>query len=289
MYVSQKTPNTGAGTDPRLSIFSSVDLEHRDRQSWLLLTVMLAIIAIGLAATTLFVTWPWQSGEVVRLAFLCLMVFLFTRYLTRQRRLVDDMRHEIEHRERNAAERRYSRLFDLLDVSRIMDSEREAHNVFDAVTQACLDVFDCEKASLMLVVDGRYLEVKSAFGYVNRNMIGERQKFGDGIAGWVAKNRRPAVIQGSVEPGKYPGLSFKSHSLSSAVVVPIVVKGEVVGVLNISTRSTQIMYDEEDERAIQAFADNLGACVHAGMTAQRMRDTIQKQQEELQRMYVTTT
>ena len=287
--MSQQTPNSGNGADHHYALPSTADLEHRDRHSWLLLGVTLAITTIGLTATTLFVTWPWQSAELVRLVFLCLMVFLLASYLTRQRRLVDDMRHKIDHLERNAAERRYSRLFDLLDVSRIMDSERDAHNVFNAVTQVCLEIFDCEKASLMLVVDGRYLEVKSAFGYMNRKIIGARQKMGEGVAGWVAKNRRPVLIQGRVEPGKYPGLNFKSRDLSAAVVVPIIVKNDVIGILNISTRSTQTMYDEEDERAIQAFADNVGACVQAGMTSQRMRDTIQKQQRELQRMYVTTS
>ncbi|MDH3216790.1 MAG: GAF domain-containing protein [Candidatus Krumholzibacteria bacterium] len=289
MQVSQKTPNTGNRADHHLAPISTADLEHRDRHSWLVLGVTLVITTIGLTATTLFVTWPWQWAEVARLVFLCLMVFLLAGYLTRQRRLVDDIRHKIEHLERNAAERRYSRLFDLLDVSRIMVSEQEAHNVFDAVTQACLEIFDCDKASLMLVVDGRYLEVKSAFGYMNPKIIGARQKMGEGIAGWVAKNRRPALIQGRVQPGKYPGLSFKSRGVPAAVVVPIIVKDELVGVLNISTRSTQTIYDGEDERAIQAFADNVGACVQAGMTTRRMRDTIQEQQRELQKMYVTTS
>jgi len=287
--MSQHTPNSGNGADHDFALPSTADLEHRDRHSWLLLGVTLAITTIGLTATTMFVTWPWQSAELVRLVFLCLMVFLLASYLTRQRRLVDDMRHKIEHLERNAAERRYSRLFDLLDVSRILDSERDARNVFDAVTQVCLEIFDCEKASLMLAVDGRYLEVKSAYGYMNRKIIGARQKMGEGVAGWVAKNRRPVLIQGRVQPGKYPGLNFKSRDLSAAVVVPIIFKNEVIGILNISTRSTQTMYDEADERAIQAFADNVGACVQAGMTAQRMRDTIQKQQRELQKMYVTTS
>jgi transcriptional regulator with GAF, ATPase, and Fis domain len=288
--VSQNTPKSGNVSDQNRAIFSASDLEHRDRQSWLLLGVTLAITTVGLTATTLFVTWPWQSAELVRLVFLCLMVFLLASYLTRQRQLVDAMRQKIESLERTQAERRYSRLFDLLDVSRILDSETDAHNVFDAVTQVCLEIFDCEKASLMLVVDDRYLEVKSAYGYMNRRIIGAHQKMGEGIAGWVAKNRKPVLIQGRVEPGKYPGLSFKSRGqLAAAVVVPIIVKDDLVGVLNISTRSAQTLYDDEDERAIQAFADNVGACVQAGMNAQRMRDTIQKQQRELQRMYVTTS
>jgi transcriptional regulator with GAF, ATPase, and Fis domain len=287
--VSQHTPDSGKSADHQYALPSSADLEHREKHSWVLLGVTLAITTVGLTATTMFVTWPWQSAELVRLVFLCLMVFLLASYLTRQRRLVDDMRHKIDELERGAAERRYSRLFDLLDVSRILDSERDARNVFDAVTQVCLEIFDCEKASLMLVVDGRYLEVKSAYGYMNRRIIGARQKMGEGVAGWVAKNRRPVLIQGRVEPGKYPGLNFKSRDVSAAVVVPIIIKNEVIGILNISTRSTQTTYDEEDEHAIQAFAENVGACVQAGMTAQRMRDTIQKQQRELQKMYVTTS
>jgi len=264
------------------------DLENHSRRTWLLLWGTLAATTIGLTATTLFVTWPWKPAEVTNVVFLCLMVFLLAIYLTRQRHLVEEMRRKIERLEKTSARRRYTRLFDLLDVSRILDSDRDAHTVFDAVSQVCLEIFNCEKASLMLLVDHRYLEVKSAFGYMNRKIIGSRQKVGDGIAGWVAKHRKPVLIQGRIEPGKYPGLTFKSRGLAAAVVVPIIVKDDLVGVLNISTRSPQSLYDDEDLRAIQAFADNVGACILAGMTAQRMRETIDQQQRELQKLYVTT-
>jgi transcriptional regulator with GAF, ATPase, and Fis domain len=282
--IPSLSPDIGRkGTPP-----SPQDLDDHGRHTWLILGGTLAVITIGLSATTLFLTWPWQLAEVVNLAFLCLMVFLLATYLTRQRQLVEEMRKKVARLESNSAQRRYSRLFDLLDVSRILDSERESHNVFDSVTQVCLEIFNCEKASLMLLVDNRYLEVKSAFGYMNRKIIGARQKIGEGIAGWVAENRKPVLIQGKIEPGKYPGLTFKSRGLAAAVVVPVIVKGDLIGVLNISTRSPQTLYDDEDLRAIQAFAENVGACVLAGMTTQRMKDTIDKQQRELDKMYVTT-
>jgi transcriptional regulator with GAF, ATPase, and Fis domain len=286
--MPQQTLSSTEVEKRRRALPSTAEIENRDRHTWLLLGVTLAATTIGLTATTFFVTWPWQSAQAARLILLCLLVFLLASYLTRQRQLLEEMRRKMAQLERSAAERRYSRLFDLLDVSRILDSERDAHNVFDAVTQVCLEIFNCEKASLMLVVDGRYLEVKSAFGYMNRKIIGARQKMGEGIAGWVARNREPVLIQGRIEPGKYPGLTFKSRGLAAAVVVPIIVREELVGVLNISTRSPQTYYDDEDLRAIQAFADNVGACVLAGMTAQKMRDTIDKQQRELQKRYITS-
>jgi transcriptional regulator with GAF, ATPase, and Fis domain len=285
MRAEKSAPGGGAAQKRKRP--SKIDLEDRIRQSSLLLGGTLAVSIIGLTATTLFATWPWDSDDVVLPIFLCLMLSLLSGYVAGRRKEENAMRRQMERLERGAADRRYTRLFELLDITRIMDSERGAQSVFEAVPQVCLEIFNCEKASLMLVADNRHLEVVSAIGYVNRNIIGARQKIGEGISGWVAQHRKPVLIQGRIEPGKYPGLTFKARGLAAAVVVPIVKRDELVGVINISTRSPQIYYDDEDLRAIQAFADNVGACVLAGMKAKRMSDTIEEQQRELQKLYVT--
>ncbi len=285
MVPQTSEPNGGAARKSKCP--SKNELERRSRQSSLLLGGTLAVAILGLTATTLFATWPWKSDDVVLPIFLCLVLLLFSGYLSGRRQEIGAMRQQMERLERGAAERRYTRLFELLDITRIMDSERGAQSVFEAVPQVCLEIFNCEKASLMLVVGDRHLEVVSAIGYMNRNIIGARQRIGEGISGWVAQHRKPVLIQGRINPGKYPGLTFKARGLAAAVVVPVIKRDELVGVINISTRSPQIYYDDEDLRAIQAFADNVGACVLAGLKAKRMSDTIEEQQRELQKLYVT--
>jgi len=186
----------------------------------------------------------------------------------------------------SASEYQYNRLFELLTVTRLLDSEGDPESIFNTIPGACLQIFNCEKASLMLFTeDRRYLEVLSAAGYSDRKILGTKQKLGDGIAGWVAANRKPVVLQGSMDTSQYPGLNFKARGISAAIVVPLMLNNKVLGVVNMSTRSPKVYYDEEDLRALEAFAENVAVCIGHVKRARRMKQTITAQQSELQKMY----
>ncbi len=72
------------------------------------------------------------------------------------------------------------------------------------------------------------------------------------------------------------------------MVVPIVLRDELVGVLNVSSQSEEVDYDEEDVRALEVFAENVGTCIRHTQQADWMRQTIHKLQKALkERSYET--
>ena len=75
---------------------------------------------------------------------------------------------------------------------------------------------------------------------------------------------------------KYPDLELKDWALSAAMVVPIIVRDELVGVLNISTTSPEIEYYDSDLQALQVFAENAGACIRHAEHVEWMRKTIEQ-------------
>jgi hypothetical protein len=45
------------------------------------------------------------------------------------------------------------------------------------------------------------------------------------------------------------------------MVVPIIVRDDLVGVLNVSSRSMDVVYVNEDLLALRGFASSAGACI----------------------------
>ena len=61
------------------------------------------------------------------------------------------------------------------------------------------------------------------------------------------------------------------------------VRDELVGVLNISSRAPNTIYVEEDLRALEVFAENAGTCIRQAERAEWMRQTIDRMHRQSSR------
>jgi len=244
---------------------------------------------LGLAAAVLPLleqhvdsAWPWANTQRILLLAFPLTVIAAICYLSDQQRRAQAVHRELMRQRERAterAERQSARLSALLNVSRIMGAESRLQTVFDSVTEICREAFACDRVSLMLVDSNtQELVVRSASGHDDPDgVVGTRQKIGEGVAGHVAAKGEPVVLgPGTPDPQVYQGLRKPRRSLEAAVVVPIQVRDELVGVINIASEKPGSRYDEEDLRALQVFAENVGSCIRHAEQAEWMRQIIQR-------------
>ena len=205
-------------------------------------------------------------------------------YLTIQRRRITALRKRpvtVREEADKRSERQSERLCALFDVSQVMGLESRLQTVFDSITTACLDAFNCDQASLMLFnKETNTLTVRSAYGHEDTSaVIGAEVEVGSGISGWVALHKKALVVGEVPPPGLPPTIHMQSKSLSSSMIVPILLRDELVGVVNVSSRSPAAKFDDEDLRVLQMFASNAGACIRHTEQAEWMRKTIRSLQE----------
>jgi hypothetical protein len=276
-------------------------MERRFWKNWMLLVGVTIITTVGLVIVnrTLlserFVNpWPWVKTEYTLLVVLIILVSAFTAYLTHKQRQITIWRRRFQRLQEQTHERtrrNYARLLALFNVSHLMGMDNHPQTVFDCITNMCVEAFDCEQASLMLASeDGTELEVQSATGHVNlAEVLGNRQRIGEGIAGWVAKHREPLLVEPHMDARKYPGLVLRDRALSTAMVVPIIIRNELVGILNVSSRDPGFHYDREDLHTLQVFAGNAGACIRYAEERDSMirtnRELREGRSESLERIY----
>jgi len=270
-------------------------LEKQSMRNWYMLATFTALttVALLIAVTpalseSITSFWPWGGSDVVLLVGLGGMIILLILHLTFQQVKVTGIRHQVQAIEVQATETRQqnaSRLHALLNVSRMMGSVTDPSSVFQAITSTCLEIFDCHQSSLMLLnTETNMLEMKAATGHINREKLEKiEQPVGKGIAGYVAQRKQPVILGSNVDPEKYPGLQVQTMKLSAAMVVPIMVRDELVGVLNISSRAPDTTYTEEDMRALEVFAENAGTCIRQAERAEWMRQTIEKMHRQKDR------
>jgi transcriptional regulator with GAF, ATPase, and Fis domain len=271
----------------------SKGLEKQSMRNWYLLASICAVSTVGLliAVTpvlqeSLASFWPWANTNIVLLVGLGGSILLLVLHLTFQQLKVTNLRHHMQDLEQEVTERQRqdaSRLHALLNVSRMMGATADLGSIFEAITSTCLEIFDCNRASLMLLNrEQNVLEMMAASGQLNHEKFKNvQQPVGKGIAGYVAQSKTPVVLGANIDMARYPGLELKAKGLTAAMVCPIVVRDELVGVLNISSKSTATTYSDSDLQALEVFAENAGTCIRQAERAEWMRQTIERQQKAL--------
>ncbi len=150
-------------------------LDRKSWRNWFLFVGVAIITTIGLATAILTLLggrietlWPWANTDLILLAGLSVAILLFAGYLTQQQRQVVALRLQLIHANQLSSEKvrqYYDRLAALVNVSRVLATSTDPQAVFDSITTTCLETFDCQQTSLMLLNDQtQELEVRSVKG-----------------------------------------------------------------------------------------------------------------------------
>lgn len=281
--MSNHDPKSGAATIGGVQ----VRIKHSSYMNWSLIAIVVLLTLVSLVSVLppvlsshLSEIWFFSKPQMLVIVGLSLTLVLLAG-LAHQMRYLRALRAQFEtvqKNERERSERHTARLYALLNMGRVMVTQSDLQMVFDSITKLCCDAFACDRASLMLHdKNADVLKVCAVSGKnVPEGVLGTRQPLGKGIAGWVAQKREPLLLTPATTA--VPGLDLNKKDVSSAMVVPIILRDELVGVINVSARAPHVDFDQDDVRALQAFAENVGAAIRHAEQAEWMRATIRKLQ-----------
>ncbi len=88
-----------------------------------------------------------------------------------------------------------------------------------------------------------------------------RMKLGEGIAGKVAKEAKPLLVE---DVKKYPGMkrqSGRSYKTDSFISVPLMVGDEVLGVVNVTDKIDKTNFTKEDLATLMSIASNAASSI----------------------------
>ena len=107
---------------------------------------------------------------------------------------------------------------------------------------------------------------------------------GEGIAGWVAKNAEPAVVPDKWKDSRYRYIpELRGQDFTSMVSVPMLVRGRVVGVLNVHSRAAR-NYGEGDLALLTQVASLMARAIENARLYRRLAE-----REEMLERFATRT
>lgn len=130
----------------------------------------------------------------------------------------------------------------------------DADELFIRMLEIAMSVTGADGGSVMLLDDERRaLQVRVAIGVERELWPKIRVALGEGIAGRVAANARPIRLRGKADRQRFR-IVRERFDVESALCVPLVHEGRVLGVLNLHHSSRPEAFSDEDTE----FAEQLG-------------------------------
>lgn len=141
------------------------------------------------------------------------------------------------------------------EVFQVLSQEHDEDDFARTMVAWFCERFGIERCSLMVLDrSAEALEIAAQRG-IDPIVAGRvRVRIGQGVAGWVAHNRKPLFVRMRDE-GDVKGTGQDAYNSDSFISIPLVHNDRLCGVLNLSNRADAEPFDESDfDRAVLAGA-----------------------------------
>jgi diguanylate cyclase (GGDEF)-like protein len=142
----------------------------------------------------------------------------------------------------------------LRHVTEVLSRERTLEYALGEVTDAALQLLPGDHASIrMLDASGTKLlaAARSGAGAAQRSLELSR---GEGIAGWVLKNAKPALVADARADARFLDVAGQGFTIRSMVAEPLMSAGSAVGVLSVSASQVNV-FTQADEQLARILAN----------------------------------
>jgi len=160
-----------------------------------------------------------------------------------------------------------------------LELDQLLHALLDRISDA-LGTDTC--AFLLLDEETNELVARAAKGIEEEVEQGVRIPVGRGFAGRIAAEKRPVVID-DVDHAHVMNPLLREKGIKSLLGVPLLVQGDVLGVLHVGTLSPRV-FDEDDRELLQLAADRAAPAIEHS----RLYEEEKKTARRLERLEIVT-
>ena len=180
----------------------------------------------------------------------------FVRFLQQECSRLQDENQLLTH-EVSALRRYIGALQELQKTVQQFTPEQDILALLDDTLECAMELLDATDGSLMLIdEESDELVFVLVHGAVGETLTGQRFDRRQGIAGWVAEHREPAIVN-SVRSDRrfWPELDervdFETRSL---VAVPLAARGSVLGVIEVLNKRSGEGFTDDDASLLSILA-----------------------------------
>ncbi len=182
----------------------------------------------------------------------------------------------IELHRRHEALRQKTRTLYLIERALTLDNTTgEPAPLVDGLLALVGDDMQAQRCSLMLrAPEPDSLFLAAARGLLPHVQMGQRTRFGKGVAGIVASTREPLLVQDVADGVTHPLLRDEYLTTGSFISFPLIYHDELLGVVNLTNRAKRGVFVEEDMERVRLLALVIALITTRAQLATRLFDSI---------------
>ena len=120
----------------------------------------------------------------------------------------------------------------LFEIGKLIGSDLDPGILLSRIAELICQLIDAKACSVMLLdADRKRLLAKAAYGLRTERMHSLSFRVGEGVAGWVVERGEPALIADVSQDARYVTLPMNQTPIASMLCVPLLARGERVGVV----------------------------------------------------------
>ena len=172
-------------------------------------------------------------------------------------------------------EEKGERLALLSQLGQILNSTLDHKEIRRRAMEAATQLMKAEVGSLLLVDEGkRQLYFEVALGDREEDIKMIPLNFGEGIAGWVAQNGKPLIVNSpNKDPRFFKGVDERTEFKTRNIIcVPVKVKEKIVGVLEAINRQERGGFNKEDLSLFISLADQVAIALDNSRLYQELEE-----------------
>lgn len=128
----------------------------------------------------------------------------------------------------------------LFEIGKLFSDGFPLQESLNRVTKHITTLCSADACSILLLdKSSQVLLGKAAHGLARADISALSFRVGQGIAGWVAMEKKPALVKDARLDARYVALKGSSHRIRSLACVPLLYRQELIGVLTVTSKATE--------------------------------------------------
>jgi len=163
------------------------------------------------------------------------------------------------------------------EVINLINSKKDIGGILHIIITRIADLIKAEAWSLLLVDDIKNeLYFFEAFGEKRDDIKHIRLKIGQGIAGWVAKHKRPVIVKDTKTDKRFfEGVDeITRFKTKSVLAIPLITKDRLIGIIEIINKIGGDTFTKNDLNRIKAYIDQTAIAIENVNLVNRLKEKI---------------
>ena len=217
-----------------------------------------------------YITKPVNIGEV---SFVIKRAVAFRNLTLTNKKLMKELEEQNIKLEEKVKERT-KELTILYSIGLDVLSTLKLDEVLQIIVDRVCGVLDLEICSVLLLdKESGYLRIRFSRGLDKEIVKNTKLKIGEPVSGWIAGHKEPVLVENIETDSRFARRSQEKYYTRSFISVPLVVREEVIGVLNVNNKRSKEPFTEDDFRFIKGIANEAAIAVENAQLYSSLEDT----------------